>query len=78
MLALHVPPSSFGGWLLGMSAHARSGSMPKYGGLPVAISYSVMPSDQMSALVSYILPSVITSGAIQRGVPVKVERFEFA
>ena len=74
MPVLQVPPSSLAGVVRGMRAQALRGSMPKKGGLPVAISYAVTPSDQMSALVSYILPSVMTSGAIQSGVPMKVER----
>jgi hypothetical protein len=36
----------------------------------------VIPNDQMSALVSYDAPVVMTSGAIQYGVPMNVVRLE--
>ena len=48
------------------------------GGCPSASSIAVMPRDQTSALASYmdIGPLVITSGAIQKGVPITVPRRE--
>lgn len=38
MNPLYGPASNLAGTCLGMSAQALSGSIPKYGGLPVAIS----------------------------------------
>jgi hypothetical protein len=43
------------------------------GGLPSAISIAVIPKLQMSALVPYPV-SCMTSGAIQKGVPITVFR----
>ena len=47
------------------------GCMSEFGGSPLANSMAVMPNDQMSALASYA-DCLMTSGAIQKGVPTKV------
>ena len=44
-----------------------------YGGRPLASSMAVMPIDHISAQPSY-RDCVITSGAIQKGVPTRVLR----
>ena len=57
---------------------ARIGWRSELGGWPSANSIAVMPSDQTSALVLYPAdgPPEITSGAIQKGVPITVPRFD--
>mmetsp|Transcript_25284 Transcript_25284/g.83050 ORF Transcript_25284/g.83050 Transcript_25284/m.83050 type:complete len:370 (-) Transcript_25284:236-1345(-) len=70
-------PSSNGGGFCGMCISACMGCICEYGGLPCASSMAVMPSDQMSAFSSCPPPCSpwMTSGAIQKGVPVNVLRF---
>ena len=46
----YVPSGRRGGWFFGMSWIALCWSRSASGGLPVTISYSVMPKLQMSAL----------------------------
>ena len=57
---------SVGGGRLGIKKMARMGFISAYGGLPSAISMTVMPSDQMSTFSLYPI-SWITSGAIHSG-----------
>ena len=71
----NASPSSRGGGFFGMKNNTRIGCMSAYGGAPVAISIAVIPKLHTSAFASY--PSglcCITSGAIQKGVPVNVLR----
>jgi hypothetical protein len=46
-----------------------------FGASPYAISIAVMPSDHISALISYPSFTSITSGAIQQGEPTNVYLF---
>ena len=71
-----LPPSNRGGGFFGMKKSTRMGCRSLYGGVPLAASIAVMPSDQMSHLELYPSDSCawITSGAIQKGVPVNVRR----
>lgn len=64
---------SRGASALGMRNSTFMGWFSANGGSPFAISMAVMPSDQMSALASYPV-CLMTSGAIQNGVPTKVCR----
>ena len=66
-------PSSVGGGFFGMRNSTRIGWRSELGGSPFANSIAVTPSDQMSADASYC-DCLITSGAIQNGVPTKVVR----
>mmetsp|Transcript_45517 Transcript_45517/g.67077 ORF Transcript_45517/g.67077 Transcript_45517/m.67077 type:complete len:228 (-) Transcript_45517:209-892(-) len=69
-----VSSRTFGGeFIMGMRKIALIGCMWENGGTPSAISMTEMPSDQMSALKSYE-SSLMTSGAIQKGVPINVLR----
>mmetsp|Transcript_23844 Transcript_23844/g.59207 ORF Transcript_23844/g.59207 Transcript_23844/m.59207 type:complete len:258 (+) Transcript_23844:1021-1794(+) len=71
----HWSPRSVGGADLGMSSSTRIGCSSACGGSPIAISRAEMPSDQMSAFESY-WSCRITSGAIQKGVPTKVQHLD--
>jgi len=64
-------PSSTGGGFFGIKKRTFMGWMSEYGGSPNASSSAVIPRDQISALWSYP-DCLITSGAIQKGVPTKV------
>lgn len=48
------------------------GSSSLFGAVPSAISIAVIPSDQISALISYPSYCSMTSGAIQQGDPTNV------
>ena len=71
----HCSPESVGGSALGISRSTRMGCSSACGGSPITISSAEMPSDQMSAFVLY-WSCRITSGAIQNGVPTKVQHLD--
>mmetsp|Transcript_145414 Transcript_145414/g.205871 ORF Transcript_145414/g.205871 Transcript_145414/m.205871 type:complete len:256 (-) Transcript_145414:496-1263(-) len=67
-------PSSDGGGFFGIKKSTRIGCKSEFGGSPFANSMAVTPSDQISAFPSYA-DNLMTSGAIQKGVPTNVVRF---
>lgn len=72
---LYLPPvrSSVGGSLFKILASTRAGGSRECGARPCASSSAVIPRLQMSADESYCF-WLITSGAIQHGVPTKLFR----
>lgn len=64
-------PSNCGAGFLGIKNSTFIGWISEYGGSPLASSSAVMPRLHISALWSYPL-CLMTSGAIQNGVPTKV------
>lgn len=66
-------PVSWGGLFLGIRKRTLMGCNSELGGSPLASSMAVMPRDQMSALLSQ-QDCLMTSGAIQNGVPTNVFR----
>ena len=71
----HWLPSSAGGSAFGMRSSTFIGCSSAYGGSPLHISMAVIPRDQISAFESY-WSCRITSGAIQKGVPTKVQHLD--
>lgn len=69
-------PVSFGGCDRGINNKAFPGVSFECGGLPTAISITVIPNDHISILKSYC-DRVINSGAIQYGVPTNECLFVF-